>query len=262
MSDQQETIGNAKELVESLQNMLVARATGSFADDGEFRLLRSQLLENPLVSTRLPSFVRTCRDPSQFWAYIKGVSDNYQGRREHIWSAFRPLLDFLESAATNPGDRGVSETLTRLDAEVVATLWARALERRTSDPEGAITAAKSLLESVCKHILDDMQVQYSDGADLPALYNVAAETLNLAPSQHTEEVFRKILGGCKTVVDGLATLRNRLGDAHGKGRKAVKPSARHAELAVNLAGTMASFMVATWKERGLSGTVHPASDSS
>jgi hypothetical protein len=29
----------------------------------------------------------------------------------------------------------------------------------------------------------------------------------------------------------------------------VKPKARHAELAVNLAGTMAAFLVATWKER-------------
>jgi hypothetical protein len=29
----------------------------------------------------------------------------------------------------------------------------------------------------------------------------------------------------------------------------VKPKPRHAELAVNLAGTMASFLVATWREQ-------------
>lgn len=36
---------------------------------------------------------------------------------------------------------------------------------------------------------------------------------------------------------------------YGKGKKAVKPSARHATLAVNLAGSMAAFLVAAWEER-------------
>ncbi|EQD46232.1 abortive phage resistance protein, partial [mine drainage metagenome] len=40
-----------------------------------------------------------------------------------------------------------------------------------------------------------------------------------------------------------------ISDAHGKGKRAVRPRARHAELAVNLAGSMAAFLVATWKER-------------
>ena len=44
-------------------------------------------------------------------------------------------------------------------------------------------------------------------------------------------------------------MRNKLGDAHGKGKKAVKPAARHAALAVNLAGAMAMFLVETWSSR-------------
>ena len=63
-------------------------------------------------------------------------------------------------------------------------------------------------------------------------------------SQHTEKVFRQVLGGCTAVVEGLGSLRNKLGDAHGKGRLPVKPAPRHAELAVNLAGAMATFLVA------------------
>jgi hypothetical protein len=49
------------------------------------------------------------------------------------------------------------------------------------------------------------------------------------------------------VVNGLASVRNRLSDAHGQGRKPVRPASRHAELAVNLAGTMALFLVATFE---------------
>jgi len=75
--------------------------------------------------------------------------------------------------------------------------------------------------------------------------------LNLAPSQHTAVVFKQILGGCQCVVEGLGTLRNRLSDAHGKGRTAVRPASRHAGLAVNLAGAMASFLIETWGTRNV-----------
>ena len=76
-----------------------------------------------------------------------------------------------------------------------------------------------------------------------------AEQLNLSPGAHEERVFRQILGGCHAVVEGLGTLRNRLGDAHGSGRQRVRPSTRHAELAVNLAGAMSTFLIETHKAR-------------
>jgi hypothetical protein len=59
---------------------------------------------------------------------------------------------------------------------------------------------------------------------------------------------KRILGGATSVVEGLGSLRNKIGDAQGQGKKAVRPSARHAQLAVNMAGTMATFIVETWKK--------------
>jgi hypothetical protein len=44
-------------------------------------------------------------------------------------------------------------------------------------------------------------------------------------------------------------MRNALGDAHGKGKSSVIPGAWHAELAVNLAGASAIFLIETWEER-------------
>jgi hypothetical protein len=137
----------------------------------------------------------------------------------------------------------------KIDSQSISELWQKALDRRHEDPEGAITAARTLLESVCKHILDECGVEYGDIADLPKLYGLTSKQLNLAPSQHTEDAFKKILGGAHSVVDGLANLRNRLGDAHGQGKRPVKPLSRHAELAVNMAGTMASFLLATFEAK-------------
>jgi hypothetical protein len=51
---------------------------------------------------------------------------------------------------------------------------------------------RMLLESVCKHILDEAGKPYASDLDLPKLWALTAENLNLAPHQHQEEVFKAI----------------------------------------------------------------------
>ncbi len=235
--------------VEALQTLLVSCATGSRESNPEYAALRRWLMANSSAVALIPHFVRTCRTIDQFWQFIKLEYPTYAERRQHIWMSFRPMLDALEGTKTSPADLIFVETLSKLDASQVQATWSKALERRAADPEGAITLARTLIESVCKHILDESGTEYDDGAELPKLYKTAAERLNLAPSQHTETVFRQVLGGCTSVVEGLGSLRNRLSDAHGRGRVASRPAARHAELAVNLSGALATFLLATWQAR-------------
>ena len=232
--------------VEILKNLLVARATGVVPPDGEYHDLRFSLINNASISAKLPRFVHTCRSLDEFWGYIKPKSPNYAGRRTILKDAFDPVLTWLEQTSKAPVDSTADTVLPRLDAESVHAVWQRAVDRRASDPDGAITLARTLLENVCKGILDDLKVEYEGKADLPKLYSCVAAHLNLSPSQHTEKIFKQILGGCQAVVEGLGAMRSRLGDAHGQGKNGVKPATRHAELAVNLAGTMATFLVATW----------------
>jgi hypothetical protein len=237
------------EQAESLQNLLVSLATGGPADNAEYLRLRQMLIAQPALEPYTPRFVRTCRDLSQFWEFIKHKYPTYRERRNFLWQEFRPLLELLERGGPSPSDDVVRTALEAFDAAHVQAAWSKALDRRDGDPEGAITMARTLLESVCKHILDEMKVPYEEQADLPTLYRHTAHALNLAPSQHTEPVFKQILGGCTAVVEGLGALRNRLSDSHGTGKAGVKPAPRHAELAVNLAGATATYLLATWKAR-------------
>jgi hypothetical protein len=234
-----------REAVLAIQALLIARATGSSdATLGQYEELRRRLLVDGQISQQLPSYVRTSRSLEQFWAFIRQTS-GYQARREQIWADFAPALDRLEQSS--PNDVAVSAALAIDSLEAVRTEWQRALDRRATDPEAAITAARSLLESTCKHVLHGLHEEYDDRDDLPKLYKRTAKALGLAPDQYAEEIFRQILGGCTSVVDGLGALRNRFGDAHGKGPKAVRPAPRHAELAVNLAGAVAVFLLDTYK---------------
>lgn len=238
--------------VESLKQLLVSHATGGSPNASEYQDLRGELLAVPKVVKLLPRFIHECRDTSEFWSFIKSKftgSGSYEQRRNFLRIEFNPLLTSLESESRAPSDTGITATLQSVNSTFIQNAWQKALERRVIDPEGAITAARTLLESVCKHILDGAGTSYEDSFDLPRLYSLSAKNLNLSPSQHSEQLFRQILGGCQAVVEGLGSLRNRHGDAHGKGAAGSRPATRHAELAVNLSGAMATFLLQTLESR-------------
>jgi len=241
---------NDFERAEYLQNLLISIATSGVGDNSDYQEVRQYFLDNSGLKHLLPSWVRTNRNLTQFWQFIKFKFPTYAERRTFIWSEFTPLLEFLETGSKTPTDQTVLEVLKRFDSENVHVIWSKALDRRQSDPEGAITIARTLLETVCKYILDEKGIKYEvNKVDLPQLYHLVSIELDLSPSQYTEEVFKQILGSCSSIVNGLGTLRNRLGDAHGQGKKPVHPAARHAELAVNLAGSLTLFLVETWENR-------------
>jgi hypothetical protein len=251
--------------LDRIQTAVIAAATQDHGDTECYPEVRRELLSDPLLGKLMPDFVRRFPDLTRFWPFIKNKFPSYAVRRQYIWDAFTSALEVVETYTTAaPQDAAIDELLRSFAEDHVHAVWQKSLERRTSDPEGAITAARTLLESVCKHILDGAGEPYEAGADLPKLYRSVAKVLKLAPEQHSEQVFRQILGGCQSVVEGLGAVRNRYSDAHGQGKRPVRPSARHAELAVNLAGAMATFLIATLRDQqptaelGKSGESHSA----
>lgn len=139
--------------------------------------------------------------------------------------------------------------LERINSQSVLDDWQRMLTAVDTDPEDAITAARALVESVCKSVLDDLQLAYEDKWDLGRLYKEAAGALQLSPGGFHEQVFKQILSGMFSAAAGLAEVRNALGDAHGKGKRPVRALPRHARLAVNAAGTLAVFLLETLEAR-------------
>jgi hypothetical protein len=160
-----------------------------------------------------------------------------------------PVYEVQAAAIGSPADVAISQALAAYDADTIHARWTQALDRRDTNPEGAITLARTLLEDVCKWIIVEAGEEYEEKDDLPALYKKLAKILKLAPDDHTETVFKQILGSCQSVVESLGSLRNKISDAHSLGPRRVRPAPRHAQLAVNLSGTMATFLVDTWNAR-------------
>lgn len=235
--------------IDTLQNMLIAIATGGSGDEDEYKKLRAELIINSEIKNKLPDFLQTNRTTGQFWQFIKFKYSTYAERRNYIWTEFSGALNYLETKQIGILDDSTTKTIDKFNQEYINSEWLKAQERKLDDPEAAITTARTLVETTCKFILDNLGITYKDDIELPKLYKLTADNLNLAPDQHTEQIFKQILGGCQTVVEGLGALRNKLSDSHGKKATQTKPTARHAELAVNLAGTMTTFLLETYEFR-------------
>jgi hypothetical protein len=177
---------DALERAKMLESELVAACEGRWEKHSSYVDLRRGFLHDPMLKGLLPDFVRTCRDLGHFWPYIKGISPKWAPRRQHVRDAFSPLFNHLEDLNRAPVDGVASEVLAAFDATSVQVVWQKALDRRHTDPEGAITSARTLLETVCKRILDEGGPAYGDKDDLPKLYGSVAGKLQIAPSQHTE----------------------------------------------------------------------------
>lgn len=233
-----------------LRNNIIGLTTQG-GSESDYRLARKKLMENPSSQRLLPSFVRFSADAASLKSALSSIASG-QGswaiRRGHVTEAFVPLLTFLETGR-GAADATITNGLDAYDAPAVQAFWLKALERRTTDPDGAVTAASTLLEAVCKHIIEDSGTHWEEKWNVPKLYSEAARVLKLAPSQHQEEVFKTILGNCQSIVQSIGSLRNKGGDAHAGGRSRVPYKSRHAALTVNLAGSMALFLIETWRAR-------------
>lgn len=236
------------ERAEYLQKIVVCASTSDGpANNNHYQYLRKYFLSKEDTKELVPDWIRTNRDLGQFWQFIKYKFSTYAERRKFIWSEFNKLLGFLETINTIPHVDIVSQELKNLNSDYIMTTWKKALERKDSDPEGAITTSRTLLESVLKYILDDLGISYSNDLDIHELYKIVSNEINLSPEQHNEKLFKQILGGCSGIISGLGSLRNSYGDAHGKGKVVYQPSERHAELAVNLSGTLCLFLMKTYE---------------
>lgn len=232
------------ELMYTFQEALIKRATGGSLSDEEFRNFRTIVMSRKNIKNLLPDWLKLLRTSDQFWSYIQPKFAHYQERRNFINIELSPIFDLLEGLEKSPMDE-----IFQFQEDYINRDWEKALTRKTEDPEGAITSARSLLEGIMKHILDEQNIGYGKNEALSVMYKKVAELLNLAPEQHQESVFKQILGGANGIVSGLGELRNKLSDSHGSSGKRVRPKERHSELVVHLAGAMSIFIYKSYIEK-------------
>jgi len=130
---------------------------------------------------------------------------------------------------------------------------------QSGDYEGAITNARSLVETLLTSIEKELDPKAPDpDGDLVKTYNRVRTLLNLDPSRKDiSDALKQVLTGLSSIIHGLATMRNKMSDAHAT---SYKPARHHAKLAVNAAKTVYDFLFETMayqREKGALKALRP-----
>jgi serine/threonine protein kinase len=82
--------------IEQFKMGLIARATGGSIETAEYTRLRKIVLGLPGIEKIVPRFLKLCRTPDEFWAWIKAEAPTYAERKVIIGDALNPILEMFE----------------------------------------------------------------------------------------------------------------------------------------------------------------------
>ncbi|MGW4288640.1 abortive infection family protein [Streptomyces sp. NPDC004673] len=220
-----------------------------------------------------------------FMLYAEGVD---WGDPEHVRRALLVFEDFIR-AYRDPGQQGTPKWLedigvrlerdgflldksgriswrrapvrildrdlsTLSDGSGIAVELERIRRDLTTDPHGAIGAAKQLIEATAKTALRELNVEVDRNAQLPTLVNTVQKALRLdagsAPNgPDGSKSVKKILSGSVNIAVGVAELRNQgFGRGHGQASVPSGLGIRHARLTVNAAVTWCELILDTLED--------------
>lgn len=118
----------------------------------------------------------------------------------------------------------------------------------TENPGLAFDLAKTLIESVCRAVLGERRVAYSEDDDLPKLFKTVSQSLPFLPPEVSGEgeirkSLTQTLSGLHTAIQGICELRNQCGFAsHGSGVSRPPLESVQALLAAEAADTIVGFL--------------------
>lgn len=152
-------------------------------------------------------------------------------------------------AGTGLPSRSLKEILASRDLSAIEVEFKRAIDNVETDPAAGITAACSMIESLCKVYIEDEGLQMPSKQIIKNLWKVVRENIGLDPRLLEDQDISRVLSGFTSVVDGIGAFRTHTGSAHGRGRKSYRLEARHARLAIHAAHTIVAFVIETWETK-------------
>jgi hypothetical protein len=173
---------------------------------------------------------------------------------EYLLIECKKIVERLSSIGSGLDFDSLATKVVNFNFDTVQRDIERALQSADDDPEDAVTAACSLIESVCRSILIELSLPLPDKKDVEGLIRAVQEPLALSPARSDlpPEIagdIKQILGGLTSVAKGVGALRTHAGDAHGRERGFARIDARVARLAIHSASTLALFLIETWEKK-------------
>lgn len=143
-------------------------------------------------------------------------------------------------AFVDPNSVSLPFDLTRLClADDAYANGRKAIDRLSSHPESAVSAARAALEATFKHVL---------GPEHPAVHQPFPKQVAACREQlFLDDEFIDLGRGIVSTATAVSEVRNAYGDSHGKGASDRTPTRAEANLAVGSALLLCDFLLGRWE---------------
>lgn len=156
------------------------------------------------------------------------------------------LNGIITKAGVTAANRDLVQFFKKGDFKSIEKEFERALDNIATDPYASVTAASSIIESLCKTILESNDAALPNKQTIQNLWRETKNFLSLNPNRLLSDDKNRVVVGLSSIVDGIGAFRTHGGSAHGRGIAPPKVSATEARLAVNASHTLVSYVVETW----------------
>lgn len=157
--------------------------------------------------------------------------------------SWRPYLKNEHKKQTDKKAEQITQILTQEYVNKQIRLMNNSIE---SNPHLALGISKELIETCCKHILNEKGIEINTNWDLPRLVKETNKQIDLMPFEVdnidlAKSSIAKILGGFSNIVHGITELRNSYGTGHGHSPEFKTLDRIYINLAVSSSSELAIF---------------------
>lgn len=211
------------------------------SDDDAYKLL-SDLLD--YYETNYPSFEAETHE--------KGFFDTSEGTYRSLYLKCKGIIEKYNKV--EPNEEIAKSVDEAFSSEYISQQIKLMLSTQETYPAEAIGKAKELLESCCRTILKERNVQIEDKWSFQQLVSKCLEELDILPakvevSSPIVGSLKKIYGSLKGIVAPIAEIRNEYGTGHGKTADFIGLDSVHAKLLVGMSSTLVQFLWESHKNR-------------
>lgn len=218
-----------------------------------------QLESDHIVGKLLMAIINDKR--SKIDKYIEEGNNTHGLWREEITEINKTLkqIDDCEKIAkrllsSNVNTEDLKNIAEEFNSDYIAKQIQRMEKAIENDPALAIGTAKDLIETCCKTILKECNIQANAINNIPQLTKATLKELKLLPEDIDDnskgsDHIKKLLNNLSTISTTISELRNLYGTGHGKDSQSKGLSSRHAKLAVGATATFVRFIFDTYLER-------------
>ena len=149
----------------------------------------------------------------------------------------------VERAGTKAGNKGYDAATTAIE---MVNLMKSMVKTNT---DLALGSAKELLEIVCKSILSEKKISYTDDMTLSKLFKETINSVGILESssasnkEQADRSIRQILSGLNSVIQGVSELRNGYGSGHGKEASFKRLEPQYVEFVVSIVSNIVVFIL-------------------